>query len=469
MTRALGILLLVPLGAFTVEAVLDAGRFEPHARAWGGTLAVAGGAALVSLLLGAPVGFVLAHHRRRPLLVLTFLPLLIPPALAAAGWMGLRLPAPGFAGCAVILASTAWPVVALLVQASLTRIPRSALEAAELHLSYGKTLRAVVWPHLRPALLGGMLLVFLLAASDFTVPSTFAVMTISYVIYERVSGLHFASAASAALPLVVLAILAAAWVRRIPVVPASGPSRPFLRGASKASAWAVAAGAWALTAVLPFAVCLANAGSPRTVWKVLAVNAEPLGWSAAVAGAAALLLVAWAALSPGRSRWEPLWMAGLVLPGIAAALGILALVNRLGLQPVLMKSGALLVWALMARFAYAAWLSLREPVERAQLEAAELFGLPRFRAWRKIVLPALRPQALSAFAIVFVLCLGEIGPSVLLNPPGRQTVVQHVFNWMHYGYDETVAALSLVLFSSIAAVTGLGIYAGSLRPTGLPR
>ena len=42
----------------------------------------------------------------------------------------------------------------------------------------------------------------------------------------------------------------------------------------------------------------------------------------------------------------------------------------------------------MARFAFAAWLPLREPVDRRQLEAAELSGLSPVRTWWRIVAPA---------------------------------------------------------------------------------
>lgn len=466
MTRAVGLLLTAPLAGFVLEAALGAGGFQPHLRAWGATLVVAGGATLVALLLGVPVGAALAHSARSLPRTLTLIPLLLPPVLAAAAWLGARLPVPGAPGCAIILGSLYWPVVALLVDASLRRLPAGAVEAASLQLPTGRLLTRVVWPHARPALLTALLLVFLLAASEFTVPALFVVPTISMTVYEEMSAFRGASAASAALPLVALAVALAGLLRRAPSLPSASPVRPFLGGPLLAAARGIAVVAWTATAVLPGLLFAVRAGA---FFKTAAMNLEAIGWSLLVAGAASLLLVAWSsAAGPGRSRLEPFWLATLVLPGVAAGLGALKIAERGGLLPLLSPSGALLVLALMSRFAFVAWLPLREPVEHSQLEAAELSGLSRFRIWRGILLPALLPRAAAAGAVVFVLALGEIGPAVLLSPPGRMTAAQHLFNLMHYGYDGVVASLALILFGATALVTWSAMNVGRFRTNRVP-
>lgn len=461
MMRAAGLLLAAPLAGFALEALLGAGGFPLPLRAWGATLVVAGGATLTGLLLGVPVGAALAHSPRSLPRLLTLLPLLLPPVLGAAAWLAARLPVPGAPGCALILGALYWPVVALLFDAALRRIPAGAIEAASLQLPARLLLSRIVWPHVRPTLLSAALIVFLLAASEFTVPALFVVPTISMTVYEEMSAFRSASAAAAGLPLVALAVALAWLLRRAPSLPSASPVRPFLDGPLLTVARAVAALAWGATAALPALLFAARAGS---FVGVAAMNLEAIGWSVLVAGATSLLLVAWSALAgPGRSRLEPLWLATLVLPGVVAGLGALKIAERTGTLPWLSPSGALLVLALMARFAFAAWLPLREPVAPSQLEAAELSGLPRFRIWRRIVLPALLPRALAAGAVVFVLALGEIGPAVLLSPPGRMTAAQHLFNLMHYGYDGVVASLALFLFGMTVLVPWSAMNVGRFR------
>lgn len=459
MTRAIGLVLTAPLLGFALEAALGAGQFQFHLRAWGQTLIVAGGATVLAVAFGIPVALVLAHSNRPLLRTLTLFPLLLPPVLAAAAWMGAGLPAPGPFGCAAILGALTWPVVALLLEASLRRIPADALDAAAIQLTPARTARVVIWPHVRPALGAAALLVFLLAASEFTVPALFVVPTISMTIYEQMSAFRIASAASAATPLIALAVGLAWAMRRMEMIPPSRAARPFLFGAPLTAARGVAGVLWIATAILPALLFARRAGSFFTT---LSMNLEAVAWSGGIAAATALLLVAWSALSTQRSRLEPFWLATLALPGIVAGLGAMELARRTHVLPWLAPSGALLGIALMARFAFAAWLPLREPVDPRQLEAAELSGLSPVRTWWKITAPAVLPRAGATAAVVFVLALGEIGPVVLLSPPGRLTASQHLFNLMHYGYDGVVASLALFLFGAAALVTWSGMHVGRL-------
>ncbi len=443
-----GLLLALPLAGFLLEALLGAGGFRLPLRAWIHTAVLGGGATLVALLFGLPAGLVLAGTTRTWPRALTLLPPLLPPVLAAAAWSGAGLPSPGLFGCAFLLGCLYWPVVAFAFEASLRRLPGAALEAATLQLPSGLVWRRVVWPHARPAIVAAALLVFALAASEFTLPATFVLQAIPMLVYEEMSAFRYAAAAGAALPLLALAAGLAFRLRRLPALPAVGAAGPLPRSRTS---WIFAVAAWMLTVLAPLAI-FARGFRPGTTLPL-----ESLAWSAGVAASVAVLLVAWSWLTPGRSKLEPLWLALLILPGVVAGFGLLAPAGRLG---IVAPAGSLLLWAFAARFAFVAWLPLREPVEPAQLEAAALAGLGRARTWWRIVRPASAPRAFAAGLLVFVLCLGELGPAVLLAPPGRQPLVQHVFTWMHYGYDEAVASACLLTAATVAAGAWIVAYAG---------
>jgi ABC-type spermidine/putrescine transport system permease subunit II len=260
------------------------------------------------------------------------------------------------------------------------------------------------------------------------------------LVYEEMSAFRHGAALAASLPLLALAGLLAWLLRRIPALPSTGT--PALLPVP-AAAKAVAGLAWILGAGVPLAVF-----ARRASWTAFEPQAEFFGWSLLVSASVAAALAAWSWLSAGRSRLEAAWLALLVLPGVVAGYGVLAPAGRLGL---VLPGPGLLLLALAARHAYAAWLPLREPVEPAQIEAAALAGLSPARAWWRVVRPASGPRALAVFALVFLLCLAEIGPAVLLSPPGRQTLVQQVFSAMHYGYDEAVASACLATAAAVAA------------------
>ena len=47
--------------------------------------------------------------------------------------------------------------------------------------------------------------------------------------------------------------------------------------------------------------------------------------------------------------------------------------------------------------------------------------------------------------LVFVLCLGELGSTLLTIPPGMETLSLRIYNLMHYGAHDIVAALAAIL------------------------
>ena len=57
--------------------------------------------------------------------------------------------------------------------------------------------------------------------------------------------------------------------------------------------------------------------------------------------------------------------------------------------------------------------------------------------------------------IIFILSFGELGTTLLIVPPGRETIPLKIYNLMHYGADQMVAALSLVLIVILLAISSL--------------
>ena len=68
----------------------------------------------------------------------------------------------------------------------------------------------------------------------------------------------------------------------------------------------------------------------------------------------------------------------------------------------------------------------------------------RRAVWRVAVWPWVRGAFVRAAAAVAILSLGEVVSSKLVQPPGRQSFAQELFNAMHYGADATVAAMCLI-------------------------
>jgi iron(III) transport system permease protein len=84
-----------------------------------------------------------------------------------------------------------------------------------------------------------------------------------------------------------------------------------------------------------------------------------------------------------------------------------------------------------------------------RLEEAAWLAIPgRMRITRLIILPLVRGGLAAGFLIVFVLAMGELGVTLLVVPPGVETLPVRIYNLMHYGAEDAVAALSLILLAT---------------------
>ncbi|MGY0055934.1 ABC transporter permease [Streptomyces sp. LZ34] len=152
------------------------------------TLSIAVAVTLIDALLALPMAFFMARvagpRWRRPLLVAVLTPLWAGYLVKAYAWrvmlgqdgvvnaalapLGLHGPGYGTTAVVIVLAYLWLPYMILPVYGALERIPERALEAsADLGAGPWRTLRSVVLPAVRPALLAGSVFTFSLSLGDY--------------------------------------------------------------------------------------------------------------------------------------------------------------------------------------------------------------------------------------------------------------------------------------------------------------
>ena len=128
-------------------------------------------------------------------------PLTVPPFVTSYAWATLGAHLQGFFGAAGIIAFSYYPIVFLLIIVALRGMDPALEETARsLGLSARQTFFRVVLPQLRPALLGGMLLVALDALVEFDAFVALKFQTFSLDIYAQYQ-LGFSASGAAALAL----------------------------------------------------------------------------------------------------------------------------------------------------------------------------------------------------------------------------------------------------------------------------
>lgn len=442
------------------------------------TLVVGGGAAGLALFVGVPFGFLVARTDLPGagfLRALGVLPLLAPPlvlAMTLTVATGLR---GGFA-IALVLGLCAFPLVALYTARALERIDARQHEAALLAGGWRGVLRIELALAL-PSATCAACFAFALAINDFAVPDYVSSIGTKYPVYaDEVfaswrSAKDTGRAVASALPIVALTLLALVptlrLARRAPRFSLGGDFRraaPLALGRARFPALVFVAAVLALSVGLPIGRLLWEAGGGARGFalaqlagsfaRALELARANLQASLLFASTAALCTVplalvlghALAHAARARRAASLLVLLPIAVPAILFGIGSIAQWNHAATAAVY-DSGAMAVLLFVGRFAPFAVLALASAaamLDPRLEESARLAGAGPARRLLWIVAPALLPALLGGFVLVFVLSLRELDAAILV-PAANSTVLFRLYNAVHFGRDDFVAALALLV------------------------
>jgi iron(III) transport system permease protein len=499
---AVALLVLLPLG----ETVLQASRLPAATGAellfrplvgelLANTLALIAATTLACAVLGTAAAWCVERTRlpfARVWAVLVAVPLAIPAFISSYAWVSLSPRLQDFAGAWLVVSCAYCPLVYLPVAAAIRGLDPALEESGRaLGLSPTQCFWRVVLPQLRPALLGGVLLVALNTLTEFGAFALLRFRTFTTEIYtEYRVGIDGPPAALLAVLLVLLCVicLALEWriVGRARYARVAGGVRR--RGGRIALGWLtvpVLAG-FAVFVVASLAVPLGTIGywmtrhghaatTPVAATLGALVRAALSSIELGTAGAALTLVLA-LPLGVLASRFNSRVVTLLErcaylaqgVPGIVVALALVSMTVR-ALQP-LYQSAALLVFAYAVLFLPLALVSVRAALAQAQPgleEAGRVLGLNWMQAAWRIARPLAAPGLGAAAALVFVSVVTELTATLLLAPIGTRTLATQV--WADTSslafaaaapYAGVMAALSLISTWVLARRFGRNVVLG---------
>jgi len=196
-----------------------------------------------------------------------------------------------------------------------------------------------------------------------------------------------------------------------------------------------------------------------------------LAFSFGIAIAAALLSLplSWAFLEGMRRRRTLQWLVviPLAIPAPLVGAGMVGIFNQPWLTG-LYNSAWMPILAGLARFFPLAVLALAAQYQRVDpllLDAARVFQKNRWRSALWVRLPLMAPGLIAAASLVFALTLGELGATLIVIPPGQNTLSLRIYNYLHYGASDVVARLCLL----VLGLTLAGGVAAALSLAGIGR
>jgi iron(III) transport system permease protein len=497
---------LVACAALAVTVPLLAADLRARDLA-GNTLLLSGAAASASVVLGAPLAFLLARTDIAGkklagvlLLALLFTPLYLQAAAWQAGfglqgWFTALVAAPplldGWRGAIAIHTLAAIPWVVAIVGAGLRLVEPELEEEALLDATPGRVFRRVTLPRAADAVGAAWLWVAVTTAGEMTVTDLFQIRTYAEQLYtEFALGDALGAAPWKVAPSVIASIwivVVGLWLTSRLMAPdrhaTQRESRVFRLGRWRTMAsvatlaavgWLVAVPAGSLAAKAGMMVTrqgqdLLRTWSPRRCGSM--VLGSPLrfshefGWSIAIAVLAATAAVAIGlplAWNARRRGWRvaPMWLivaTCLALPGPLVGLGLIAgfhLFDRAWLLELYDHSIAAIWMAQTLRAlplcTIVLWYALRT-VPDDLLHSAALEGAGPIARFFRIALPQRWPAVTTAWLVALAVAWGELSASILVVPPGVMTLPIQIFGLIHYGVDDQVAGISLCVMGTFFA------------------
>ena len=404
-------------------------------------------------------------------------PLAVPAFVNGYAWVSLTHAVEGFAGAVLIVSLSYFPFIYLPVTASLQRIDPAFEETARtLGLGRVTTFTRIVLPQLRPALLGGGLLVALHLLAEFGALQMLRFPTFTTTIYEQFGSTFNGPAANltaTALALLCLvALLAELRLRGRSTIARIGGGTP--RRAVRASlgrARTSVTGLLVAVVVLALGVPIASlvrwmvvgASTTFPVADLVTTTMTTLGLAAAGAMVATVLAIPVALLvvrhaSRTSTLVERSTFVASALPGIVIALALVSLSLRF--TPGVYQTTVVLVAAYVIMFASLAVVGVRAALEHAPPvleDVSGALGQGHWTTFRRVTLPLVAPGVGAGAALVFISIATELTATLLLAPIGTRTLATQFWSEsssLSYGAAAPYALLLVLL--SIPATFLLG-------------
>jgi iron(III) transport system permease protein len=482
------------LSLASYEGLLASGRQWTLVRH---SFALAAWTTILATAAGLPLGILLGRTDlplRHVFVLLFSIPLAAPPYVTAVSWLailgrqGLLATSLGPAvagwtatqffglpGCALVLVATFLPIPMLLAMVHSRTVNPRLEEAGRLVTGWTEVLRRITVPLILPGVLLAATLVFLLSLGEFGVPMYLRYDVFPVESFTQFSAfLNFGAATAAAAPLAVVTfvLLGLEWgllrreIRHIQPRPEGEAPPQIALGKARRPVFCAVTALGVLLVVLPFAALFIQSASPGVYLEALTRAADSLLRSLTYAALGASLLVLLGGLLGYliHTRALPFWRGAdlmtlllFAMPGSVLGIGLVSLWNRPGTSfiyatPVIILLGYLAQYtALTSRITVGALAQIPAAME----EAAQVAGAGWWRRMVWIVAPLARQGLMAAWLVAFIFCLRDLGISMLVYPPGRDTLPVRTFTLMANSPAHLIAALCVILIAATLVPLGL--------------
>lgn len=413
--------------------------------------------------------------------VLAAAPLAIPAFVNSYGWSSVMPDVEGYTGALVIVTLSYFPLVYLPTAAALRGLDPAMEEVGRsLGLGAGWTFVRIVLPQLRPAMIGGALLVGLHMLAEFGALQMLRFPTFTTAIYDQYKSSFNSAGANVIAAVLVLCCLLLLMAdlrlranRRLARV-GGGAKRdavPLRLGNARVPVLGLLMLLTAASLGVPlyslahWLVVGSSTAFPVGQFVESAGTTIALGLVAAAATVAIALPVAWLAVryrSTATISIERSAYFANALPGIVVALALVTVSIRY--LPGIYQTYPLLIAAYAILFLPRALVSVRAAAEQSPPvfeDVAHGLGLSAAATARRVTIPLIAPGIGAGCALVFLAVTTELTATLLLSPIGTTTLATEFWsNSSSVAYGAAAPYALLMVLISLPAT-----YLLSRRPS----
>src|SRR6266404_9444096 len=494
---------LAPIAVMVFESVWHSGHFSLNhyrdlistARFWplfGNSLQLALATTTVCGLIGVPAGILFAKSDlplRSSFMWLLTVPFVLPPYFIALGWSRvvarIAVSTPdllfGFGGCVLVLSSVFLPIVTLLTFASASNVDGRLEEAGRLASGWPAVIRRITLPLSSPGIAFSLVLVFLLAIGELSVPSFLRYPVLPVLSFTQfAASYNFGAATAAAVPLAAVAFLGV-LIESVLLRDRVFTFRSIGRGLVIAlGRWkhffAVIVGLVSIALViLPLSALFADAFSLTALHNAVQRAGASVVRSVMYSAIAATILMTLGFLlghltrDRGQRLVNFLTLVLFAIPGTVLSIGLVRLWNSpmtwlIYTTPALLIMGYTAQYcAVTTRLSLAGFLLTPTTLD----EAARIAGASWVHRLFRILLPLSTRTLLCAWLAAYILCLRDVPLALMTAPPGGESLPARILTLMANGAPPLIASLCLIM--AMASLIPLAILARVIPSRGLTK
>lgn len=444
---------------------------------------IAASIALFSTFFGTVLGFLLYKTNinfRSFFKVSLLIPLFISPYILAVAWKDFfyfffssTSFISSYIGVILVLTTIFTPLSMLIIGSALSNINAQLEESGFVITKFRSVILKIILPLIKPALISSFVLVFIFSISEFSVPAFFGVKVFTTEIFTQFSAFYNHSLAilQSALLIAICILLLFSERKYIADAPFLSLSEKGTNSKSysiknqKRLSLLLLFGWFFISVVFPFIILFIQSfkGGMSKFIQAFELLVPTFGNSIGLAFSGALIIVFvgfTAAYISARQKGKSFdWLLLIIfaIPSTVFGISLIKFYNQPGLD-FIYSSYAIILIGYVGKFSFISAKLIGNAIKQIPNsldEAAQIEGITYFTRLQKILIPLIMPTLFVAFIISFIFCLGELGTTIMLYPPGTEIMPIKVFTIMANAPQSLTSSMTLIVFSvTLMLITG---------------